>query len=97
MDKIRTTVRIAGKYYAMTSYDSEAHVQRVAHYVDRKMTELSLATRLPSAQLAVLTALNVTDDMLKSRDENNRLRREIGELREENAALKAQLEKLKNA
>jgi len=97
MDKIRTTVRIAGKDYAMTSYDSEAHVQRVAHYVDRKMTELSLATRLPSAQLAVLTALNVTDDMLKSRDENNRLRREIGELREENAALKAQLEKLKNA
>lgn len=97
MDKIRTTVRIAGKDYAMTSYDSEAHVQRVAHYVDRKMTELSLATRLPSAQLAVLTALNVTDDMLKSRDENNRLRREIGELREENTALKAQLEKLKNA
>ena len=48
MDKIRTTVRIAGKDYAMTSYDSEAHVQRVAHYVDRKMTELSLATRLPS-------------------------------------------------
>ena len=65
MDKIRTTVRIAGKDYAMTSYDSEAYVQRVAHYVDRKMNELGLAMRLPPLQLAVLTALNVTDDMLK--------------------------------
>lgn len=97
MEKIRTTVRIAGRDYAMTSYDSEAHVQRVARYVDRKMTEFSLATRLPSAQLAVLTALNVTDDMLKSRDENNRLRREIGELREENARLQDRLNALEKA
>jgi len=96
MEKIRTTVRIAGKDYAMTSYDSEAHVQRVAHFVDRKMTELGLAMRLPSAQLAVLTALNVTDDMIKAHDENSRLRREIGQLREENAALQEKLEKLSN-
>ncbi len=92
MEKIRTTVRIAGKDYAMTSYDSEAHVQRVAHYVDRKMTELALAMRIPPQQLAVLTALNVTDDMLKAHDEINRLRREIGELRTENAALREKLE-----
>ena len=78
MEKIRTTVRIAGRDYAMASYDSEAHVQRVAHYVDRKMTELGLATRLPQQQLAVLTALNVTDDMLKAHDEANRLRKETG-------------------
>lgn len=88
MEKTRTTVRIAGKEYAMASYDSEDYVQRVAHYVDRKMTELSLATRLPAAQLAVLTALNVADDMLKAHDENNRLRREIGLVREEMEALK---------
>jgi len=91
MEKIRTTVRIAGKDYAMTSYDSEAHVQRVAHFVDRKMTELGLAMRLPSAQLAVLTALNVTDDMLKAHDEINRLRRELGELRTEYEALQGKL------
>jgi cell division protein ZapA len=97
MDKIRTTVRIAGKDYAMASYDSEAHVQRVAHYVDRKMTELGLALRLPPQQLAVLTALNVTDDMIKAHDENNRLRREIGELREENQALLEKLEKMTKA
>ena len=88
MQKIRTTVKIAGKDYTISSYDAEAYVQRVAAYVDRRMEELNAATRLPSAQLAVLTAINVTDDMLKAHDEIRRLREEVNTLREENQALK---------
>ena len=83
MQKIRTTVKIAGKEYNIAGYDSEEHVQRVAAYVDRKMNELALATKLPPAQLAVLTAVNATDDMIKSRDEVLRLRREVEQLRAE--------------
>ena len=79
MEKIRTTVRVAGKDYTIASYDSEAHVQRVAAYVDRKLSELSMATRLPQAQLSVLAALNIADDMLKAHDEITRLRRELME------------------
>ncbi len=89
MEKIRTTVHIAGKDYVMTSYDPEEYVKRVASYVDRKMTELSLATRLPAEKLAVLTALNVADDMLKAHDENNRLKRELGLARQQLAANEA--------
>lgn len=96
MEKIRTTVRIAGKEYAMTSYDSEEYVQRVATYVDRKMSELSIATRLPSSQLSVLVALNVADDMLKAHDENNRLKREIGLVREQLETLRGELNQMKN-
>ena len=88
MQKIRTTVRIAGKEYTIASYDSEEYVNRVANYVDRKMNELNLATRLPAAQLAVLTAVNATDDMMKSREEIRRLRKELDEVR-------AELEKIK--
>ena len=73
MEKIRTTVRVAGKDYTIASYDPEAHVQRVAAYVDRKLNELSAATRLPQAQLSVLAALN------KAHDEITRLRRELME------------------
>ena len=79
MEKIRTTVRVAGKDYTIASYDPEAHVQRVAAYVDRKLNELSAATRLPQAQLSVLAALNIADDMLKAHDEITRLRRELME------------------
>lgn len=77
MEKIRTTVHVAGKDYTITSYDPEPHVQRVAAYVDRKMNELALTTRLGQAQLSVLVAMNIADDMLKAHDEINRLRKEL--------------------
>lgn len=87
MQKIRTTVRIAGKEFAISSYDSEEYVQNVAQWVDRKMKELYEASHLPAAQLAVLTAVNATDDMMKSREEIRRLRKEL-------EAAKAEIERL---
>jgi len=81
MQKIRTTVRIAGKEYTIASTDSEAYVNRVAAWVDRRMNELAAATRLPATQLAVLTAVNAADDMMKSRDEIRRLEAELDDLR----------------
>ena len=89
MQKIRTTVRIAGKEYALATYDPEEYVQEVAAWVDRKMTELSEATRLPAGQLAVLAAVNATDDMMKSREENRRLKQQLD-------AARAEIERLKN-
>ncbi len=83
MEKIRTTVRIAGREYTIASTDSEAHVNRVATWVDRRMNELAAATRLPAGQLAVLTAVNAADDMMKSRDEIRRLQAELDALRDQ--------------
>ena len=82
MQKIRTTVRIAGREYTITGTDSAEYVSRVAAWVDRRMAELGAATRLPATQLAVLTAVNAADDMMKSRDEIRRLQKELDELRE---------------
>lgn len=95
MEKTRTTVKIAGKEYTMSSYDSEDYVHRVAIYVDRKMQELSMATRLPTNSLAVLTALNIADDMLKAHDENTRIRKELGETRQELTRLQKEIIQLK--
>ena len=88
MQKIKTTVRIAGRDYAISSYDSEAYVQSVAAWVDRRMRELNQATRLPGGQLAVLTAINAADDMMKSREENRRLKRELEAAHDEIERLK---------
>ena len=82
MQKIRTTVRIAGREYTITGTDSEEYVSRVAAWVDRRMAELGAATRLPQTQLAVLTAVNAADDMMKSRDEIRRLEAELDGLRD---------------
>ena len=88
MQKIKTTVRIAGRDYAISSYDSEAYVQSVAAWVDRRMRELNQATRLPGGQLAVLAAVNAADDMMKSREENRRLKRELEAAHDEIERLK---------
>ena len=88
MEKIRTTVRIAGKDYTIASYDTEDYVNRVAAWVDRRMEELAAATKLPAAQLAVLTAVNAADDMMKSRDEIRRLQAELDDLRAQMEAAK---------
>ncbi|MDR0928244.1 MAG: cell division protein ZapA [Oscillospiraceae bacterium] len=77
MEKIKTTVRIGGRDYTMVGVDSEEHIRRVAIYVDRRMEELSLATRLPQPMAAVLTAMNIADDLIKAQDENTRLRKEL--------------------
>lgn len=92
MQKIRTTVHIAGKDYAISSYDSEAFVQNVAAWVDRRMRELHQATRLPGGQLAVLTAMNAADDMMKSREEIRRLKLELEEAHREIERLKKHAE-----
>ena len=83
MEKIRTTVRIAGKDYNIAGYDPEDHVQRVAAYVDRKISEAALAAHLPADKAAVLVALNIADELMRAHDENSRLRRELMTLRQE--------------
>lgn len=96
MEKIRTTVKIAGRDYTLSGYDSEEYVRRVAIYVDRKLNELSMATKLPSTDLAILTAVNIADDMLKAHDENSRLRKELLQLRQENLSIQKEMIQLKS-
>ena len=87
MEKQRITVRVAGKEYALVSSDSPEHLSRVAGYVDRQITETVFATRQPKETVAVLVAMNVTDELMKAQAENSRLRRELNALRgqQENA------------
>ncbi len=81
MEKQKTTVRVAGKEYALVSSDSPEHLSRVAAYVDRRITETTYATRMNKENVAVLVSLNIADELMKAHDENVRLRREINALR----------------
>ena len=83
MEKQRTVVRVAGKEYTLSSSDPTEHVRRVGVYVDRKIQEIEAASHLPSNMVAVLAALNIADELLKSHDENTRLRRELMLIRQE--------------
>ncbi len=85
MEKQRITVRVAGREYALVSADSPEHMTRVAAYVDRQITETVFATRQPRETVAVLVAMNITDELMKAQEENSRLRRELNALRDQQA------------
>ncbi len=81
MKKQATTLRVAGREYTLVSADAPEHLSRVAAYVDRRITETAFATRLNRESAAVLTALNIADELMKAQDDNARLRRELNALR----------------
>ena len=88
MKKTRTAVNICGKEYVMAGFESEEYIHRVAICVDRKMADLKEQyVNLNPNTLAVLTAINVADDLLKLHDE-------FDALRLENDALIEQIKKL---
>ncbi len=80
MEKQRTTVMVGGREYTLVSSDSPDYVRRVAAYTDRRLRETALASRLPGAQAAALTALNLADELIKAQEENRRLRQRLRNL-----------------
>lgn len=89
MTKQKITVRVAGRDYTLISPDSPEYLRRVAAYVDRKLSETAQAARVPLAGATVLAAIELGDELMRAQDENQRLRRELAEVRAELEALRA--------
>jgi cell division protein ZapA len=87
VEKTKTTVRIAGHEYTIVGTDAPEHIQRVAAYVDRRMSDLQTASRLSPNMVAALTTMNIADELLKAQDENVRLRQELSRMARDDARL----------
>ena len=100
--KNKVELRIAGKDYEIVGTESVEYIHRVGLYVDRKMTEiLRMNNKLSTSLAAVLTAINVVDDLFKSRESENELKNqlkkvieELERLRKENKTLQQENESL---
>lgn len=69
-------VDIYDQSYSVSAGENEEYVKELAAYVDSKMREIAEATRMvDSLKVAVLAALNITDELLTLR----RQQREIEE------------------
>ncbi|HHY82391.1 MAG TPA: cell division protein ZapA [Clostridiales bacterium] len=83
VDKVKAVVRIAGREYTIRAFDTEEYIHRVAIYVNRKMEEITNAQPgLSTAMAAILTAINLGDEVLKLKDEVESLRSQVNELKE---------------
>ena len=64
MDKNKVVVTVHGREYTLVGAEPVDYMQRVAGYVDRRMSEISYASYLPEDRLMALPALNLADELL---------------------------------
>ena len=78
--KTDTEVIIGGKVLTLSGYESEEYLQRVASYINNKLTEYSKLdgfTRQPPDRQNILMQLNIADDYFKARKQIGLLEDEL--------------------
>ena len=79
----KTKITLCGKEYSVVSEDAKEYVHRVAMHLEDTIQALSECyPNLSNALLMTLAALNVTDDLLKMKEQMELLRDEVEGLRE---------------
>ena len=69
MDPGATTVSIFGQEYTVRGGDDPDYVRRIASYLDERMNQLSQSTsQVSSMRVAILAALNITDELFQERE-----------------------------
>lgn len=78
--KTDTEVIIGGKVFTLSGYESEEYLQKVASYINNKITEYNkneFFKRLTLDMQNVLLQLNIADDYFKAKKQINILEEEI--------------------
>lgn len=69
--KVTVAVEIFGQKYNVKGQESEEYIKEIAKYVDEKMKEINdNSCKLPPIKVAVLTALNLADELYKLKQEH---------------------------
>ena len=76
--KTPVTVQIAGQRFALRGDEDERAMREMAGYVDSRMKELQTQTRAADTQsLAVLAALQITEELWKERRMQAELKKRV--------------------
>ena len=92
--KNSTQVYIAGKAYTLSGYEEEDYLQKVAAYINAKISELREAgdiLRHGPEFFHVMIELNLADDYFKIRSHADQLEQRLDELEKELYSLKHEL------
>ena len=81
MTLVQLRVNIFGSEYTLLSDNNEEYVKEIAAYLDKKMREMDKNQLIKSSsRLAILTALNITEEIFKEREYRKKV---IDQLNEE--------------
>ncbi len=72
----KVNVNIFGKDYTVLGEEDPERIARIAAHVDKKMNEISgVAKDIPLSSVAVLSCMQITDDLFTAREEKEELAR----------------------
>jgi|GEM_PF-1105800 len=104
MEKNRVEVVIDGQITTLVSDENEAYMQKVALYIDKKLSEIKTSksnTPVTEHLRTLLISVNIADDFFKAVENYERLEnthatyvREMGTMQEENILLSEKLQEL---
>ena len=71
-------IKVFGQTYTVKTDAEEDHIHRVARYVNEKMDEVTRNTKsVSSLNVAILTALNIADDLIREKERRLALLSEV--------------------
>ena len=71
-------VEIFGQEYKIKGAGNPQYIHRIAGYVDKKMREIAHSSGIMSqSRIAILAALNITDELYQEREEQQRIQAEL--------------------
>lgn len=92
MEKKKVKVLINGAEYTLVTAEEPEYVQRVAVKVDKTLTEISAANpRLSTAMLAMLTSINLADELIRLEDSADNLRKQVSDYSKSEIQLSTQV------
>ena len=78
--KANTEVIIGGKVYTMSGYEDEEYLQKVASYINNKLSEingLDSIRRLSADMRSILLSINIADDYYKALSRVEKLENDV--------------------
>ncbi len=93
MENQKVEVKINNAEYVLVTNEPEEYVQRVAVLVNKRMAQLRDGNKhLSTAMTAVLTSINLADDLLKAEAVSDGLREQLSRYTEDSRWAKDELE-----
>ena len=91
----RITVSICDEEYTFVAEEAPSYMQKVGAYVGTKMDEMLTGAKVGRTDAAVLTAVNITDELFKEREAGDALRRQLKQYLDEASQAKNEVSELK--
>ena len=91
----RVSVTICGQDYTLVAEETATYMQKVGSYVNEKMAEVLAGSKAGRTDSAVLTAVNITDELFKAQAASEALRSQIKQYLDEAGKAQAEASELR--